>query len=142
MAAKITPLQQFTVEEKADWVSSKIMFYLQKNQRAHWKKEHSQKCCPFKIETDPGNPERGRFVIATRDLLPGDVIIEEPPITAGPKQVRFLQMFNEIFKFSERRGHNDQFYINLCQINFTGQQFVRYSFDLKTYFYKSDFFLA
>ena len=56
-------------------------------QKSHWKKDHVRHCCPFRIETDPGNPELGRFVVATRDLKAGDVIIEEPPITAGPKQV-------------------------------------------------------
>ena len=49
---------------------------------------HDQVCCPFRIETDPDHPEIGRFVVANRDLQPGDVIIEEPPVTAGPKQVR------------------------------------------------------
>ena len=79
----MTGIMHFTVSKKC----FKNNVYLLQNQKTHWKKEHNKKCCPFKIEIDPENPERGRFVIATRDLLPGDVIIEEPAITVGPKQV-------------------------------------------------------
>lgn len=47
---------------------------------------HRDQCCPFRITTDPKHPELGRFVVAARDLQPGDIIIEELPITVGPRQ--------------------------------------------------------
>ena len=31
-------------------------------------------------------PEIGRFVVASRDIEAGEVIMEEPPITVGPRQ--------------------------------------------------------
>ena len=32
---------------------------------------------------NPDQPDLGRFVVATRDIAPGEIIMEEPPITAG-----------------------------------------------------------
>ena len=54
------------------------------HQRIHWKREHRLGCCPYKIVR--GGPDVGRFVVATRDIKAGEVIMEEPPITIGPKQ--------------------------------------------------------
>jgi hypothetical protein len=65
----------------------------QKSDRDHHRRNN---CCPFRIITDPARPEIGRFVVAARDLRPGDVIIEEPPITAGPKQEQIFKKFLNI----------------------------------------------
>ena len=32
---------------------------------------------------NPEKPELGRYVVATRDIAAGEVIMEEPPIAAG-----------------------------------------------------------
>ena len=53
------------------------------HQKEHWKKGHKSRCSPFKIVTDS---KVGRFVVATRNIKAGEVIFEELPITAGPKQ--------------------------------------------------------
>ena len=63
----------------------KVAYCSGKCQKLNWK-THKSKCCPYKLVTDPKNPEIGRFVIASRDIEPGEIIMEEPPITAGPRQ--------------------------------------------------------
>ena len=51
-------------------------------QRQDWAK-HRPRCRPFRIVTSPGV---GRHLVATRDIGPGEVILEEAPITGGPRQ--------------------------------------------------------
>ena len=63
----------------------KVAYCSAKCQKSHWK-SHKSNCCPYKLVRDPNNPEIGRFVVATRDIKAGEVIMEELPVTAGPKQ--------------------------------------------------------
>ena len=42
------------------------------------------KCCPYKLVQ--GDASVGRYVVATRDIKAGEIIIEESPVTLGPKQ--------------------------------------------------------
>ena len=63
----------------------KVAYCSAKCQKSHWK-NHKSQCCPYKLVRDQDKPQLGRFVIATRDIQAGEVIMEEPPITAGPKQ--------------------------------------------------------
>jgi hypothetical protein len=53
------------------------------HQKKHWRKEHRLRCSLFKIDHDD---KVGRYVVATRDIKAGEIIIEEQPVTAGPKQ--------------------------------------------------------
>ena len=62
----------------------RVAYCSNEHQRLHWKQTHRLQCCPFKIVK--GDDKVGRYVVAARDLNPGDVIIEESPVTAGPKQ--------------------------------------------------------
>ena len=52
------------------------------HQREHWK-VHRPQCRPFKVVRAPGV---GRHLVATRDINPGEIILEEPPVTGGPRQ--------------------------------------------------------
>ena len=52
------------------------------HQRAHWP-AHRAACCPFRLERSGG---AGRHLVATRNIRPGEVILSEPPLTAGPSQ--------------------------------------------------------
>ena len=52
------------------------------HQREHWK-VHRAQCRPFKVVRAPGV---GRHLVATRDISPGEIILEEPPVTGGPRQ--------------------------------------------------------
>ena len=61
----------------------KVAYCSPECQKSHWKTIHKTQCCPFKIVRNPDQPDLGRFVVATRDIAPGEVIMEEPPITAG-----------------------------------------------------------
>jgi len=54
------------------------------HQKLHWKK-HKNHCCAFKACTS--NLEMGRYIIATRDLKPGELILTESPIVIGPQAV-------------------------------------------------------
>ena len=61
----------------------KVAYCSTNHQKSHWKSKHRSQCCPFKIVKNPQKPELGRFVVATRDIAPGEIIMEEPPVTAG-----------------------------------------------------------
>ncbi|XP_037084284.1 SET domain-containing protein SmydA-8-like [Pollicipes pollicipes] len=52
------------------------------HQKQHWKK-HKPACKAWRVET---TPEEGRFMVATRTIQPGDIILQEPPLIVGPKQ--------------------------------------------------------
>ena len=52
------------------------------HQRDHWK-VHRPHCRPFKVARAPGV---GRHLVATRDINPGEIILEEPAVTGGPRQ--------------------------------------------------------
>ncbi|XP_033608644.1 SET domain-containing protein SmydA-8 isoform X3 [Cryptotermes secundus] len=51
------------------------------HQRSHWP-EHKSLCSPYSIErTDT----LGRYLVATRDIKPGEVILKEKPLVVGPR---------------------------------------------------------
>ena len=54
------------------------------HQKMHWRK-HKNQCCAFKICSD--NEELGRYIIATRDLKPGELILAEAPTVIAPMAV-------------------------------------------------------
>jgi len=55
-----------------------------KCQRQHWP-AHKNHCKAWKVTTDPENPKRGRFVVATRKIIGGEIIFREEPILLGPR---------------------------------------------------------
>jgi len=54
------------------------------HQKLHWRK-HKNQCCAFKIMSD--DPTVGRYIIATRDLKPGELILAETPLVMAPMAV-------------------------------------------------------
>ncbi|XP_071538254.1 uncharacterized protein [Panulirus ornatus] len=60
-------------------------FYCKREcQREHWKKGHKDQCQPFQVME---SAELGRYMVASRDLKAGDVIVKEDPLVVGPKQI-------------------------------------------------------
>ncbi|XP_064097940.1 uncharacterized protein LOC135209187 [Macrobrachium nipponense] len=60
-------------------------FYCKKEcQKEHWKTGHKDQCRPYQVLQ---SPELGRYMVASRDLKAGDVILKEDPIVVGPKQI-------------------------------------------------------
>ena len=59
-----------------------VKYCSKEHQRQDWK-THKAQCRPFKVVRSPGV---GRHLVATRDIRPGEVILEEPPVTGGPRQ--------------------------------------------------------
>ena len=55
------------------------------HQKLHWRK-HKNQCCAFKTCAS-SDAEMGRFIIATRDLKPGELILTESPLVIGPMAV-------------------------------------------------------
>ncbi|KAF2365894.1 Zinc finger MYND-type [Trinorchestia longiramus] len=53
------------------------------HQAAGWGK-HQRDCKPWKLSK---SPDRGRFLIATRDIAPGELLLCDSPILIGPKQI-------------------------------------------------------
>ncbi|KAB7494068.1 Protein msta, isoform A [Armadillidium nasatum] len=53
------------------------------HQVAAWPK-HQRECKPFKISQ---NAEMGRFLVATRDISLGELLLEDPVLTMGPKTI-------------------------------------------------------
>lgn len=61
-----------------------LTFYCdRKHQKEHWP-EHKKVCRPFKVAQ---NDVMGRYLIATRDIQAGEVMLKEKPIIAGPSQI-------------------------------------------------------
>jgi len=54
-------------------------------QKLHWKK-HKNQCCAFKV-CSSSDQTMGRYIIATRDLKPGELILTESPLAIGPPAV-------------------------------------------------------
>ncbi|XP_066994527.2 SET domain-containing protein SmydA-8 [Anabrus simplex] len=60
----------------------KLVSYCSKeHQKKDWKK-HKEICRPFEVLS---SPEIGRYLVATRDLKPGDLLLSEVPLVVGPK---------------------------------------------------------
>lgn len=60
----------------------KLIFYCStEHQQEHWK-EHKTTCRPFE---EAYSKELGRYLKATRDLSPGEIIFSETPLVFGPK---------------------------------------------------------
>ncbi|XP_059080640.1 SET domain-containing protein SmydA-8-like isoform X1 [Tigriopus californicus] len=58
-----------------------ITFYCSKeHQKQHWKK-HKTNCCAYKV---CASSTLGRYVIATRDLKPGELVLSECPTVMAP----------------------------------------------------------
>ena len=49
------------------------------HQRADWS-EHKSSCAPFALRS---SKTRGRHLVATRNIAQGDLVFQEPPLTAG-----------------------------------------------------------
>jgi len=61
-----------------------ITFYCSReHQKLHWKK-HKSSCCAYKVCS---SAELGRYLVATRDLKPGELVISETPLIIGPQAV-------------------------------------------------------
>ncbi|XP_075230843.1 SET and MYND domain containing, arthropod-specific, member 2 isoform X2 [Lycorma delicatula] len=61
----------------------KTVFYCGRDhQKTHWKQCHKTECCCYKITE---NERLGRYLIASRDIKAGEIIIKEPPLVVGPK---------------------------------------------------------
>jgi len=61
-----------------------ITFYCSRDhQKQHWKK-HKSSCCAYKVCV---SPDIGRYLVATRDLKPGEMVISETPLVMGPMAV-------------------------------------------------------
>ncbi|KAJ9579508.1 hypothetical protein L9F63_004827 [Diploptera punctata] len=58
-----------------------VAYCSKEHQKEDWKK-HKSACRPFEIRS---SPELGKYLVASRDLSPGDVIISEQPLIVGPK---------------------------------------------------------
>lgn len=60
----------------------KLVWYCnQGHQKSNWK-IHKTICRPYTIEQ---TPQLGRFLVATRDIQPGDLILTELPLVFGPR---------------------------------------------------------
>lgn len=51
------------------------------HQKRHWP-EHKNLCNPYSIER---NDTLGRYLVATREIKPGEVILKEKPLVLGPR---------------------------------------------------------
>jgi len=61
-----------------------ITFYCSRDhQKQHWKK-HKSSCCAYKVCF---STEIGRYLVATRDLKPGEMVVSETPLVIGPMAV-------------------------------------------------------
>ncbi|KAJ8959770.1 hypothetical protein NQ314_006200 [Rhamnusium bicolor] len=61
-----------------------VSYCTAEHQKEHWN-DHKNACKPFEVDH---SKELGRFMKATRDLEPSDVIFTDTPIIFGPKPHR------------------------------------------------------
>lgn len=63
-----------------------VVYYCTRDhQKSDWK-NHKNKCAPYKIER---NDVLGRYLIATRNIKAGEIIMKKSPIVIGPKTASF-----------------------------------------------------
>lgn len=60
-----------------------VHYCSREHQKQHWK-QHKHQCTPVRVKEDE---KVGRFLEATRDIKPGDVVVKEKPLITGPSQV-------------------------------------------------------
>ncbi|CAH1119383.1 unnamed protein product [Phaedon cochleariae] len=60
-----------------------VYYCCKEHQRSGWK-SHKNQCRPYKVCTDD---ILGRHLVATKDIKPGDLVLQEPPLIWGPAQV-------------------------------------------------------
>lgn len=53
------------------------------HQKQHWK-THRSECSPYRVCQ---SEELGRYMEASRDILPGEIILKDSPLVLGPRQV-------------------------------------------------------
>ncbi|XP_018013573.1 SET domain-containing protein SmydA-8-like isoform X2 [Hyalella azteca] len=53
------------------------------HQRQHWQ-QHKKLCNPYVVAE---SSTLGRHILASRDLQPGEIILKDPPLVLGPRQV-------------------------------------------------------
>lgn len=60
-----------------------VGFCARDHQLTGWVK-HRPKCRPWRVQA---TPELGRFMVATRDVAPGELLLSDPPLLMGPKML-------------------------------------------------------
>ncbi|ETN61078.1 hypothetical protein AND_007277 [Anopheles darlingi] len=79
---KICPVCQVEATKRCSRCA--LVYYCSvEHQQQHWKK-HKATCNPFKVFS---NEQFGRFLVATREIRAGEVVIKEPPLVHGPAQI-------------------------------------------------------
>ncbi|XP_050308456.1 SET domain-containing protein SmydA-8-like [Anthonomus grandis grandis] len=66
----------------------KLVYYCSaEHQKENWK-DHKEACLPFEVQS---NKELGRYLIAKRDLEPGDLIFIDSPLVFGPRPYKIQE---------------------------------------------------
>lgn len=61
----------------------KVGYCSKEHQKLHWK-DHKGDCCGWKVSE---NKRLGRFLIAVRDVKPGEIIMQEKPLIITPPKI-------------------------------------------------------
>lgn len=77
-----------------------VNYCTREHQKQHWK-QHKQVCVPARVKEDP---QFGRYLEASREIKPGDIIMREKPLITGPAQVRVI--LNILGNYKSNRNEN------------------------------------
>ncbi|XP_063709401.1 SET domain-containing protein SmydA-8-like isoform X2 [Culicoides brevitarsis] len=76
-----------------------VFYCCVEHQKSDWSR-HKNSCHPFKVES---SPEFGRYLVASKDIKAGEIVLKESPLVCGPSQITPPVCVGCLQKIEEKR---------------------------------------